>query len=159
MSLFVGNISRNVDVRDLEKAFKYYGSCTINPRGSYGFVEYKNESDAEDAKEALTGKNMGGLPLIIEWSKRSGRFDPRESRRDRERYYKDRERRHGGGRKNSRSRSDSRSRRRRYRSRSRDRRRERSSPRYTPERSKSKSGSRKNRRSRSRSPRRDRSRS
>ncbi len=50
-------------------------------KGSYGFVEFKNESDAEDAKEALNGKNYGGLPLIIEWSKRSGRFDPRDSRR------------------------------------------------------------------------------
>jgi hypothetical protein len=32
MSLFLGNISRNVDAKTLEKAFKEYGSCKVDLR-------------------------------------------------------------------------------------------------------------------------------
>lgn len=96
MSLFVGNISKNVDYKDLDKSFSFYGSCKINKRvskncpilkylfftkGSYAFIEFKNEADAEDAKVNLQGKNLGGLHINIEWSRRSGRFDPREAHR------------------------------------------------------------------------------
>jgi RNA recognition motif. (a.k.a. RRM, RBD, or RNP domain) len=32
MSLFVGNVSRNVNTRDLEKAFGKYGDCEVDLR-------------------------------------------------------------------------------------------------------------------------------
>lgn len=32
MSLFVGNISRNVSYKDLDKQFVYYGPCKIDQR-------------------------------------------------------------------------------------------------------------------------------
>ena len=50
MSLFIGNISRNADYRDIEKAFQSFGRCKFNPRGKYGFIEFDKEVDAEDAK-------------------------------------------------------------------------------------------------------------
>jgi len=32
MSLFVGNISRNVRTQDLEEEFKRFGKCTLNSK-------------------------------------------------------------------------------------------------------------------------------
>ena len=85
MSLFVGNISRNVSPKELESEFGRFGACKIIHRGSYAFIEYTHDSnaerDAEHAKRNLDGKNMGGLCLNIEWSKRSGKFNPSESNR------------------------------------------------------------------------------
>lgn len=60
MSLFLGNISRRVDERELEKAFGTYGKCKFIARGKYGFVEFEKEGDAEDAKDALNGEYFGG---------------------------------------------------------------------------------------------------
>lgn len=81
MSLFVGNISKNVRQYELEDQFNKYGKCSIKQKSSFAFIEFDSERDAEDAKEALQGKNMGGLEIAIEWSKRSGRFNAKESRR------------------------------------------------------------------------------
>jgi len=53
MSLFVGNISRNVRVRELEGAFLKYGECRVRLKGSYAFVEYDDEKGAEEAIENL----------------------------------------------------------------------------------------------------------
>lgn len=50
-------------------------------QGSYAFIVYDDDKSAEDAMAELNGLNMGGLRIGIEWSKRSGRYDPRDSRR------------------------------------------------------------------------------
>ena len=50
-------------------------------KGSFAFVEFKDERDAEDALRDLQGKDLGGLKIAIEWSKKSGRFDPKSSTR------------------------------------------------------------------------------
>jgi RNA recognition motif-containing protein len=44
-------------------------------------VEFKEEKDAEEALAELQGKELGGLKLSIEWSKKSGKFDPKSSTR------------------------------------------------------------------------------
>ena len=54
----------------------------VNHRGSYAFVEFVEERDAEDAKMVLNNKNLGGLSVNIEWSKRSGNYNPKESIRN-----------------------------------------------------------------------------
>lgn len=70
--MFVGNISKNVKISDLETEFQKYGPCKINvPKGSYAFVDYENDKDAEDAMDALKGRSMGGRPITVEWSKQS----------------------------------------------------------------------------------------
>jgi RNA recognition motif-containing protein len=65
MSLFVGNISRTASERDLEKAFEKFGDCHFRFRGAYGFIEFDNEQDGEDAKEKLQGKSFGGMRINI----------------------------------------------------------------------------------------------
>lgn len=84
MSLFVGNISKHVKSAELEEEFNRFGRCEIKrhvSNGSYAFIEYDSEKAAEEAMAQLNGVNMKGLEIGIEWSKRSNRFDPRESRR------------------------------------------------------------------------------
>lgn len=75
MSLFVGNISRNVSPQELETQFQFFGACTVCHKGSYAFIQFRDEQDAQDALSALNTKNLGGLRLNIEWSRRSARFD------------------------------------------------------------------------------------
>ncbi len=75
MSLFVGNISKNIDQRQLEKAFISFGKCKIDKRTSYAFIEFDDEIDAEDAKNKLSGQDFGGLRINVEWSKRSGKYN------------------------------------------------------------------------------------
>lgn len=65
MSLFIGNISRSANERDIEKAFEKFGECHFRFRGAYGFVEYENDQDGEDAKEKLQGKIFGGMHINI----------------------------------------------------------------------------------------------
>jgi arginine/serine-rich splicing factor 7 len=83
ISLFVGNVSKYISQKDLEHEFGSFGKCRVNHRGSYAFVEFEDERDAEDAKMVLNNKNLGGLNVNIEWSKRSGNYNPRESIRNR----------------------------------------------------------------------------
>ncbi|CDW90887.1 rna binding protein [Stylonychia lemnae] len=81
MSLFVGNISKNVRKTDLVDEFEKFGKCDINHKGTYAFIEFDSERDAEDAVTELQGKDMGGLKINIEWSKKSGRFSAKDSKR------------------------------------------------------------------------------
>lgn len=79
MSLFVGNISRNVSATEFEQQFERLGACTVNFKGSFAFIEYKDERDAEEAINQLNSKDMGGQKIAVEWSRKSGRFDPKNS--------------------------------------------------------------------------------
>ena len=60
MSLFVGNISRNVGASEFESQFERIGTCTVNFKGSFAFVEYKDDRDAEEAINTLNQKELGG---------------------------------------------------------------------------------------------------
>jgi len=44
-------------------------------------VEYQKEDEAEEAMRELQDKNLSGLCIAIEWSKRSGKYDPKQSKR------------------------------------------------------------------------------
>ena len=80
MSLFVGNISRDAKSSDIEKEFRKYGHCTLKFKGSYAFIEYDDEKDAEEAIKKLNKTKIENRELNIEWSKKSGKFDPKTSR-------------------------------------------------------------------------------
>eukprot|EP00830_Metopus_es_P013295 TRINITY_DN320_c0_g3_i1.p1 TRINITY_DN320_c0_g3~~TRINITY_DN320_c0_g3_i1.p1 ORF type:complete len:291 (+),score=58.78 TRINITY_DN320_c0_g3_i1:11-883(+) len=146
MSLFVGNISRNVKTKDLEEDFEKLGKCRVNHKGSFAFVEYDDEKCAEEAIKELHDKDMGGLHIRVEWSKKSRKFDSKDSHRPPRRDLSDikcfscngyghfarectQKRTHRRSHSRSRSKSGSRShsrRKQRSRSRSKDRRKSRS---------------------------------
>lgn len=75
MSLFIGNIGRGANERDLEQEFDTIGACTFRFKGNYAFVEYKDEKDAESALKELHDKDIGGQRISVQWSKKSNKYD------------------------------------------------------------------------------------
>lgn len=43
-------------------------------QNKYAFVTYKMEKDSEIAKNEMHQTILAGLPIIVEWSKKSARF-------------------------------------------------------------------------------------
>ncbi len=72
--LYVGNLSYNVDDRQLEEAFAAAGSVasakvitdreTGRSRG-FGFVEMANEEDHQKALDTMNGQEIDGRPLKV----------------------------------------------------------------------------------------------
>ncbi|CDW81439.1 serine arginine-rich splicing factor rs2z32-like isoform 1 [Stylonychia lemnae] len=93
MSLFVGNISRSLRQDELHDQFDKF----VILKGSYAFVEFKDERDAEDAIADLNNKELGGQKIAIEWSKKSGKYDPKSQGRSGRGRRDSRERDFGGG--------------------------------------------------------------
>jgi RNA recognition motif-containing protein len=89
--LYVGNLSFDVGDAELEQAFSEYGeiaSATVikdrdsNRSKGFGFVEFVQEADAQKAKEAMNGKELGGRELKVDEAKpqkerSSGGYDRR----------------------------------------------------------------------------------
>ena len=75
----MGNISRNVGASEFESSFEAVGPCTVNFKGSFAFVEFKDERDAEEAISRLNSKDIGGQKIAVEWSRKSGRFDSKNA--------------------------------------------------------------------------------
>jgi len=72
--LYVGNLPFTTTDVDLEEAFGVHGVVTsanvITDRETgrsrgFGFVEFENESDAQDAQQALDGQDFGGRALRV----------------------------------------------------------------------------------------------
>jgi RNA recognition motif-containing protein len=51
----------------------------VTVQRSYAFVDYDDDKSAEDAIKNLNGKDMGGLKIAVEWSKKSRNFDERQA--------------------------------------------------------------------------------
>merc|ERR1711962_920536 len=88
--VYIGNIPSDSRERDIEKFFKGYGRIReIVIKNGYGFVEFDDYRDADDAVQDMDGKDLQGGRVRVELAR-----DPRD-RRDRDR---DRGRSFGGGR-------------------------------------------------------------
>lgn len=81
--LFVGKLSFNTTSESLEALFKQYGPVAsaqvitdrdTNQSKGFGFVEMKEEAEAQAAIAALDGKEFEGRPIIVNVAK------PREER-------------------------------------------------------------------------------
>ena len=72
--LFVGGLSYSTDEQKLTEAFSQYGEVTsavvIRDKASgdskgFGFVEMKNQSEAQAAMDALNGANLDGRRIAV----------------------------------------------------------------------------------------------
>ena len=73
--LYVGNLSFDTTDQELEQAFSEHGEVTSatvvrdrqtdRSRG-FGFVEFAQEADAQAAKTAMDGKDLGGRALKVD---------------------------------------------------------------------------------------------
>ena len=84
--LYVGNLSFDTTDQELGQAFSEHGeiaSATVvrdrhtdRSRG-FGFVEFAQQADAQTAKEAMNGKELGGRALKVDEARA-----PKERSRD-----------------------------------------------------------------------------
>ncbi|XP_029723317.1 serine-arginine protein 55 isoform X2 [Aedes albopictus] len=92
--VYVGGLPHGVRERDLERFFKGYGRTRdILIKNGYGFVEFEDYRDADDAVYELNGKDILGERVTVEPARGTARGGG--SRRDHDRY--DRYDRRGGG--------------------------------------------------------------
>ncbi|KAL5475402.1 hypothetical protein EMCRGX_G025211 [Ephydatia muelleri] len=82
--LFVGRLPRNTRSRDMEDIFYRYGKmtrCDIKQglKMAYGFIEYEDKRDAEDAIRGEHGRDFMGTKIVVEWARGPrDRFEPKE---------------------------------------------------------------------------------
>ena len=59
--VYVGNLASDCRERDIEKFFKGYGKFgEVSMKQGYGFVDFEDYRDADDAVHDLNGKDMLG---------------------------------------------------------------------------------------------------
>uniref|UniRef100_A0A667ZTB5 Serine/arginine-rich splicing factor 5 n=1 Tax=Myripristis murdjan TaxID=586833 RepID=A0A667ZTB5_9TELE len=85
--VFIGRLSPHARERDVEKFFKGYGRIReINLKNGFGFVEFDDHRDADDAVYELNGKELCSERVTIEHARSRrgrgggpgmGRFSPR----------------------------------------------------------------------------------
>jgi arginine/serine-rich splicing factor 7 len=68
--VYVGDLPRDAEERDLERSFGHYGSLKSvwiarNPPG-FAFIEFEDARDAEDAVRGLDGNNICGVRVRVE---------------------------------------------------------------------------------------------
>jgi len=95
--VYVGGLPYGVRERDLERFFKGYGRTRdILIKNGYGFVEFEDYRDADDAVYELNGKELLGERVVVEPARGQARGSHRD-RYDSDRYSS----RRGGGRYNN----------------------------------------------------------
>ncbi|ORX48910.1 RNA-binding domain-containing protein [Piromyces finnis] len=79
--IYIGRLSSRAEKRDVEKFFKEYGDIReINLKNGFGFVEFKDYRDAEDAVKESNDREFFGHRIIVEIAKgerRRGRYNDR----------------------------------------------------------------------------------
>ncbi|CAH3013775.1 unnamed protein product [Porites evermanni] len=72
--VYMGRLPYGTKERDIEKFFRNYGRLReINLKNGYGFVEFEDSRDAEDAVYECNGKEMMGERIIVEPSRGTAR--------------------------------------------------------------------------------------
>ena len=82
--VYIGNIPSDARERDLEKFFKGYGRINdLVIKNGYGFVEFSDYRDADDAVADLDGKDMEGGRVRVELAREDPKRGGRRGSRDR----------------------------------------------------------------------------
>ncbi|MEQ2276626.1 hypothetical protein XENORESO_000029 [Xenotaenia resolanae] len=77
--VYIGRLSHHVREKDIQRFFSGYGKLMeIDLKNGYGFVEFEDNRDADDAVYELNGKELCGERVIVEHA--------RGPRRDRDSY-------------------------------------------------------------------------
>uniref|UniRef100_A0A8C9S7K7 RRM domain-containing protein n=1 Tax=Scleropages formosus TaxID=113540 RepID=A0A8C9S7K7_SCLFO len=77
--VYIGRLSYHVREKDIQRFFSGYGKLLeIDLKNGYGFVEFDDTRDADDAVYELNGKELCGERVIVEHA--------RGPRRDRDGY-------------------------------------------------------------------------
>ena len=81
--VYLGNLSDDARERDVEKFFKGYGRLReVSLKNGYGFVEFEDYRDADDAVHDLDGKDLAGERVRVELAReRRGGWGRRSPRR------------------------------------------------------------------------------
>ncbi|XP_022350109.1 serine/arginine-rich splicing factor 6 isoform X2 [Enhydra lutris kenyoni] len=65
--VYIGRLSYNVREKDIQRFFSGYGRLLeIDLKNGYGFVEFEDSRDADDAVYELNGKELCGERVIVE---------------------------------------------------------------------------------------------
>ncbi|KAJ1941266.1 hypothetical protein GGF37_003628 [Kickxella alabastrina] len=97
--IFVGRLPREMRSSELERIFEKHGKLSR----CYGFIEYHEIEDAEDAIKACNGMSLQGERIVVEFAKGAAR------KRDDNTCFRCNQEAGSGGRRGGRSRSRSRS--------------------------------------------------
>ncbi|CAD5123224.1 DgyrCDS11584 [Dimorphilus gyrociliatus] len=75
--VYIGRLPYGVRERDVEKFFKGYGKLReVLLKSDFGFVEFEDHRDADDAVYELNGKELLGERIVVEFARRSPRGPP-----------------------------------------------------------------------------------
>nr|CAD2160697.1 unnamed protein product [Meloidogyne enterolobii] len=70
--VYIGNLSSRVTDRELEHFFRGFGKIRdVMLKNGFGFVEFDDYRDAEDAVYELNGRELCGHRVVVEISHRS----------------------------------------------------------------------------------------
>jgi len=76
--VYIGKLSYHAREKDVERFFKGYGKIRdIMLKNGYGFVEFDDYRDADDAVYELNGKDLCGERCIVEHARGAPRGDDR----------------------------------------------------------------------------------
>eukprot|EP01017_Pseudomicrothorax_dubius_P019832 TRINITY_DN2187_c0_g1_i7.p1 TRINITY_DN2187_c0_g1~~TRINITY_DN2187_c0_g1_i7.p1 ORF type:complete len:150 (-),score=30.68 TRINITY_DN2187_c0_g1_i7:214-663(-) len=65
--IFVGKLAKNVEEKDLKKAFEKFGEVkSIEMKHSFAFIEFEGGNAAEDAIKEMNGKELDGSEIRVE---------------------------------------------------------------------------------------------
>ncbi|CAM0957596.1 unnamed protein product [Alopecurus aequalis] len=68
--LYVGHLSKHTRTQDVEHLFGRYGRVRyVDLKFDYGFVEFSDPRDADDARYELDGREVDGSRIIVEFAK------------------------------------------------------------------------------------------
>uniref|UniRef100_A0A8B9JBA4 RRM domain-containing protein n=1 Tax=Astyanax mexicanus TaxID=7994 RepID=A0A8B9JBA4_ASTMX len=77
--VYIGRLSYHVREKDIQRFFSGYGKLLeVDLKNGYGFVEFEDTRDADDAVYELNGKELCGERVMVEHA--------RGPRRDRDGY-------------------------------------------------------------------------
>ncbi|KAF8727088.1 hypothetical protein HU200_019592 [Digitaria exilis] len=68
--LYVGQISPHTRIHHLEDLFSKYGRLRkVNLKRDFGFVEFSDPRDADDARHDLDGRKLDGSRIVVEFAR------------------------------------------------------------------------------------------